>query len=454
MPGHRKITFLTLGLAFCFFIASASAANSFSLSWSSPGYGQTIQHALDVLGNITFHGSASTFGITNFLYAVNTTSGQEIWHYNTSIPVNYVSHFKYNTTLEAIIAGAGGSSSLLGISYVLAKSPSNATLWKTTNLNSSVTSVASIESNVTGHEDVIAGLANGTLLRLSGSDGSIQRRNVCDESVYAVIGMQDGSIIVGSSQTLPSVSSHVYRFENNLTQKWSVPFSFALTVVTQLGNTDTVVVAVRDGKIHVLDVLTGQEASPWPFSDPAGKIVTDLLAAQDYSGDGLADIIASTNDGALMIVNGQNATLLKGPQIVATANVYYIQYMYFYESGKTYLNRTLAVSGVDSGPPFAYSIRGINATTLTAMKQYNTSALAFNLANVQRSSSLYTGDLIFTVNNFLSGNHTVFDLSGTDIVVPEFTSNLILISLLISMWCLMLILHRGLKSKRSIMTAL
>lgn len=436
MKSLKKLPLLTLTLIFFLFIASAHAISSFSVSWSFNAQGPILQHALDTLGNVTYFGSGTAFGITNYLYAFNLTSGAKLWQYNTSIPINYISHFKFNTTLDAIIAGTGGSTTLINNSYVLAKTPSNATLWKTTNLNSSVTSLASVESNVTGSEDVMAGLANGTLFRLSGNNGLIQWRNECNGTIYDIVRMQDGSIIVGSSRFLGPVGSHIYRFEKNGTLKWAVPYDFPLTTVAQLGNTNNVVVAVRDGLIHMLDASTGQESLPWPFSDPAGKIVTDLLAAQDYTADGIADIVASLNDGSLMIVDSQNATLIRGPQTIATANIYYIQYMYFYEGGNTFLNKTLAVSAVDFGPPFAYSVRGINATTLTTMKQYNTTAIAQNLINIEKFTSFYTGDLVFTAND------TVFNLSGTDIIVPEFASNLVLVSLLISIWLLMLVFRR------------
>jgi hypothetical protein len=383
---------------------------------------------------VVYFGSSKTTGYSNFIYAVNITNGDKIWQYNTSLPVNYVSHFTSSGSTY-IVAGTGGSTSQLDKSYVIARwiAPTNKTLWQSVNLNSSVTTVSPVESNVTGSENVVAGLLNGTVFSLSGIDGSIQWRYNCNGTVTDIVNMQDGSIIVGSSQTFPIVSSHVYRFSKNGTLDWSVPFDVPLTLVEKFGNTNNVVVVVPDGLIHVFNGLTGQENSPWPFNKTGGYVI-DLLCTQDYTGDGFPDIVAGTDTGTLMIINGKTASLIKGPTPVSSFSLSSVQYMNFYEDGATYLNKTLAVSVEESD--LTFDVCGVNASTLSIMKEYNTSSEALNLFNIGNFTSDFTGDLLFTVGN------TVYCLQGTDIIVPEFAPNFILISLVISVWFLIPILRK------------
>jgi outer membrane protein assembly factor BamB len=449
MQSRKKLTLLTLTIVLSLFIASVSAVSYFALLWPFAAYGQILPHALDSFRNVVYFGSGTTFGPHNFLYAVNITNGQEIWHYNTSLPVNYVSHFNISGN-PSIVAGTGGSGSQPGKSYVIARSPSNTTLWKSVNLNASVTSVGSVESNVTGSDDIVAGLSNGTIVRLSGTNNGniLWKYPYANGTVFTVSNLKGGSIIAGSMDS--NSNGHVYSLEMNGTLRWSFPSPPLFIVGRPLlkvfqdltgDGIPEVIAAFHDGKIHVLNGATGQEVTQkgWPFPSPGSFSIKDLLCTQDYTGDSFPDIVAATDNGTLIIVNGQNASLFRGPTLIATS-LSYIQYMYFYKAGKTYLNRTLAVSASDLGPPLTYSIRGVNATTLTVMKQYNPSAQALNLFNIGNFTSNFTGDLIFT------GGNTVYCLSGTDIIVPEFASNFILISLIISVWLLMLVLRKRLQS--------
>jgi hypothetical protein len=101
------------------------------------------------------------------------------------------------------------------------------------------------------------------------------------------------------------------------------------------------------------------------------------------------------------------------------------------------LNRTLATNCEDYPTP-AYYIRGINASalSLSIMKEYSTSSKVLNFRSINASSSSFTGDLLFTIGN------TAYDLQGTDIIVPEFTSNFVLVALMISMCFLALIVRK------------
>jgi outer membrane protein assembly factor BamB len=108
--------------------------------------------------------------------------------------------------------------------------------------------------------------------------------------------------------------------------------------------------------------------------------------------------------------------------------------MYFYENGIAYSNKTLAVSGEDSnGACYVY---GVNASDLARMEQFPTNARAMNLFSIGNSTSNFTGNLLFTVDN------TVYCLRGSNIIVPEFPPNFILVSLMIAIWSLILILRK------------
>jgi outer membrane protein assembly factor BamB len=463
MQPHKKLTPLTLmflmviSILMSSSVSFAGSAATFSESWNfsilNDSSYQIPLHGLDTIGQVAYFGSSNTFGYTNLLYAINVTNGQEIWRYNTSLPVNYVSHFRYNTTLDCVVAGTGGSttSGLLQKSYVIARTldKSNVTLWQSDNLNSSVTSLGSAESNITGTEDVVAGLENGTVIRLSGKNGTIQWRytqcvgNIYD--FYDIIPLDNGSVVVGTFDSLTG-SGHIYCLEKNGTLRWSYTRGpgIALTLIRKFGNVATVpeVAAVfTDGFIHILNGTTGQDIKPQGGTAffNVGKNVKDILCTQDYAEDSFPDIVAGIENGSLIIVNGRDATLFRGPAQISSFTLSYVQCMYFYENGIACSNKTLAVSGEDSNG--AYYVYGVNASELTPMKQFPVpvNATARNLFSIGNSTSNFTGDLLFTVGN------TLFCLSGTDIIVPEFASKLVLVGLLISVWFLILILRKRLQ---------
>jgi len=443
-----------LFLAFVTFFMSLSAAsagtfNFFSLGWSysALGPGTISQHALDSIGQIVYFGSSNTFGPHNYLYAVNIANGQKIWDYNTSLPVNYVSHFEYNNS-EHIIVGTGGSSYIPSQSYVLAfrGSLNNETLWISPNLNSTVECVGSAESNPPGTEDVVVGLENGTIIRLSGNNGSKQwQYNGFVNVRYTDIAqLNDGSILVGTSDWAPPPEGHIYCLDKNGILKWSYNSAAGnpLTLVRKFGdiNNDGVpdVVAVfHDGFIYVLDGATGLGMSaPWtPFN--VGEIVSDLLCTQDYTGDDFPDIVVGTAYGDLMIINGRTATSVL-PLTSVGYVVSYIQYMNFSENGVWSSNKTFAVSVQQNSSDTSQFIYGVNASDLAPMKQFPVpeKMIAKNLFDVRNYTSPYTGDLLFTANN------KVYLLSGADIIVPEFPSQIILVVFAVAVWFLVAILRR------------
>jgi hypothetical protein len=430
-------------------VASAGTFSFFSLNWNytALGPGTISQHALDSIGQVVYFGSGNTFGPHNYLYAVNIANGQEIWNYNTSLPVNYVSHFEYDNS-EHIIAGTGGSSSIPSQSYVLAFSSSlnNGTLWISPNLNSTVECVGSAESNLTGTEDVVAGLKNGTIIRLSGNNGIIQWRynGIVNVRYTDIVQLNDGSVLVGTSDLVSPPEGHIYCLDKNGTLKWSYNSAAGnpLTLVRKFGDVNNdgvpdVVAVFHDDYIYVLDGATGIGMSaPWtPFN--VGEIVTDLLCTQDYTGDDFPDIVVGTLRGGLMIIDGRTAT----PVLPLTSVGYvvsYIQYMNFSKNGVWSSNKTLAVSIQQNSSFTSQFIYGINASDLTPMKQFPVpgGVTAQNLFYVGNYTSPYTGDLLFTASN------VVYSLSGTDIIFSEFASNFILISLMISIWFLILILRK------------
>jgi outer membrane protein assembly factor BamB len=297
---------------------------------------------------------------------------------------------------------------------------------------------------------VIAGLANGTVIRLSGKDGTILwRYNKCAGYIYNfflndIAQLNNGSVAVGTLNSTTD-TGYVYCLESNGTLRWSYTRGpgTPLVLIKEFDNVTGVprVVAVfADGLIHVLDGATGQDIRPQggPAFFSVGHNVVDILCTQDYTRDGFPDIVAGVDNGSLIIVNGRNATLFRGPVRIFNFTVSYIQYMYFYENGIAYSNRTLAVVGEDSNN--ACYIYGVNASSLSPMEQFQVNGTALNLFSIGNSTSNFTGDLLFTVGN------TLYCLQGTDIIVPELTANFILVSLMISVWFLILILRKRVKT--------
>jgi hypothetical protein len=295
---------------------------------------------------------------------------------------------------------------------------------------------------IPGNDDVVAGLDNGTIVRLSGTNGNILWKNPdALGSIFTVSNLKGGSIVAGSRE---AGLGHVYSLDINGAIKWTFPptSTTSLTLlkvftnVTQNGVPE-VIAAFTDGRIHVLNGTTGQEISPWPF-DNHGDNVKDLLCTQDYTNDGFPDIIFGTEYGNLTIINGFTKDIVKGP--VNTGYVIgSIQYMYFHQNGVWYLNKTLAISVHTPLPSLNYYIYGVNATTLALMpKQFQVpnNAQAQNLVNIGNYTSFYTGDLIFSANN------NVYNISGTEIIVPEFAQSLLLVILLIAVSFLILILRK------------
>ena len=88
--------------------------------------------------------------------------------------------------------------------------------------------------------------------------------------------------------------------------------------------------------------------------------------------------------------------------------------------------------------------RPIEDFNMATMKQYQTSAPTSNLNNIGNFTSSYTGDLIFSVNDFihLPATFSVYCISGTEIIVSEFPSPIILAILIAAAWLLMAILRR------------
>lgn len=453
MQHARKFVFLVFVL---FFLSlSLTYANNmgfFSLDWNYQASYQVSPNALDSIGQTVYYGSGNPNNPTNLLYARDISSGNLIWQYNTSLPVNYVSHFSPNGSIY-VITGTGGSqtSGLVSKSYVIARSSSNETLWQSTNLSSSVRSLCSAKNYTGNGEDVVAGLLNGTLLRLSGVNGSILWRQSCVGEVFTISELKNGSIVVGSRESATNVG-HVYRFQKNGALEWEMPplpLQPAITLVRKFADVNLdgepeMIAVFNDNEIHVLNGSNGQELTPkWPLSLGQDNI-KDLLCRVDYTGDGFPDIVAGTEDGNLTIINGLTAAFFVVPTRVSYT-LSHIQYMYYYKDETAYLNKTLAVSVIElPGPSFAYYINGVNASNMATMKQYQTSAPTSNLNNIGNFTSSYTGDLIFSVNDFihLPATFSVYCISGTEIIVSEFPSPIILAILIAAAWLLMAILRR------------
>lgn len=453
---HRNIKLLFFTWATFFSLISISLASNagiLMLRWSFPvNIDSTIApHPLDIVGQLVYFGSSVKTGYTNYLYALNISSGLEIWRYNTSIPINYVTHFRNNNT-DYIVAGTSGSTTQPSKSHVIARDTSkNETHWKSTNLSYTITSLTSAKSYLTTGEDVVVGLdtgiGTGTVVRLRGDNGSVVWSYPTTGSVFTVSELKDGSIIVGTREIFPP-TGRVYCLNANGTLKWGPFFQDKpLTLLKKFDdfNGDNIpeVIAVfndyisSNGLIHVLNGTNGAEISPtWPYNN-YGDLIKDLLCTVDYTGDGFPDIVMGTEDGNITIVNGRTASRFKGPTSVGYT-VSYIQYMYYYENGVAYLNKTLAVSVQEYIPPssFPYFIRGINMSNLSIMKEYSVPSRAENLLNTSNYTQPYVGDLIFTASN------TVYNISGDEIIVPEYSSPIILLILLVTAWLLTTRLRR------------
>jgi hypothetical protein len=444
----NEIVLLTFVILFmCLPIASAGTIGFFSQDWTYPAYYIIYPGALDVVGQIAYFGSHYTgTPLTNFLYAMNITTGDLIWRYNTSLPFNYVSNFTYNDSTY-IIAGTGDPTYFPSEGYVLAFSPQeNVTVWGSINLDSSVQSLGAAGSGVPNNEDVIAGLANGQVVRLSGSSGSIEWRypcagNITADNVPDIVQLDNGSVVVGTS-SVNTGQSYIYCFEKNGTVAWNYPLkvNIPLRLIKRFGNLNEVVVAFGD-VIDARNGTTGGEIWSQPFNATQNvapysvtQLVTDLLCTEDYTGDGFPDIVAGTDGGFLMILNGQNGTLFKeSAQISYTLS--YIQYMYSYESGVALLNKTLVVSIETSS--YSYYVCGVNASDLTVMNEFPVSGIfgAMNLLNTANSTN-YTGDLLF------SAGSNVYFISGTAIVFSEFPSQIMVVVLIVVVGASVTILRR------------
>jgi len=442
MPRLDKFLLLTwMTLFLTISITLAGNVGIFMLRWSFPipitPITPVAPHALDSIGQAVYFGSSVTTGYTNYLFARNISSGNEIWRYNTSLPVNYVTHFR-NNSIDYVAIGTGGSTTQPSKSYVITRATSgNATFWQSINLVSSVKSLGSAKSYLTTGEDVIAGLENGTVLRLRGDNGAVLWRYPTTGSVFSVAELKNGSIIVGTRE-IPN-RGYVYLLNSGGSLRWGPIFqNNILTLVKKFGDVNAddepdVIVVFNDNRIHVLNGLSGSEIAPWPFILGSDNI-KDLLCTEDYTGDGFPDVVGGTEYGNLTIVNGRNATRFRGPTPIGYT-ISYIQYMHLYENGIAYSNKTLAVSLLELGP--LYYIRGVNATNLAVMKEYQTNAPAWNLFNTSNFTRNFVGDLIFTANN------VVYNISGDEIIVPEFSSPIFLVTLIIAMWFLIVGLRRG-----------
>jgi hypothetical protein len=199
-----------------------------------------------------------------------------------------------------------------------------------------------------------------------------------------------------------------------------------------------VIAIFSDTYIYVFDGTTGKSmGSPWPFH--VGDVVSSLLCSEDYTEDGFPDIVAGTKLGRLLIINGINGTIVRGPVTIGS-NVAYVNYMYSYENGgKYYLNKTLVVSLVNSA--YVPIICGVNASDLTTMKSVTVPGgiVAENLFSIRNYTNPYTGDLLFTAG---TAKDVVYFLSGTEVIVPEFTPQVVLIVLIVAVWFLAVMLRR------------
>jgi outer membrane protein assembly factor BamB len=407
----------------------------FSEKWSFPVVGSLIApHALDSVDQTVYVGETETVGRTNFLYALSIVDGSVIWRYNTSLPVNYVSHFNSNGDCF-VIAGTGRPQATAGYVYCF-NLLDNVTRWISAKLNSSVVSLGSAESYVATGGDVVAGLENGTVVRLRGDNGAVLWGYPCNGAVIGVTDLESGSIVIGTRQTTPK--GYVYCLGKNGTFKWVFSKDDSLTLVKRFsdvngdGESEVIAIFATDGLIHVLDGKTGEEVLPWPFNNN-GDNIKDFLCTEDYSGDGFPDIVCGTEGGNLTIVNGRDATPFRKSLVRIGRTVTYIQYMYFYEDGVAYSNKALAVSLLDFNSTSC--IYGVNASDLTLIKQFKTTTTARNLFHVGNFSSTFVGDLLFTVNN------VVYCISGTEIIVSEFSSQ-ILVFIVIVVFSLTAVLPR------------
>jgi hypothetical protein len=421
-----------------------NAFGFFSLQWNYPASAQISQHALDSIGETVYFGSADTFGLTNYLYAVNIATGALLWRYNTSLPINYVSNFRNNNT-DYIAVGTGGSTLQHSKSFVYVRQLDNQAFWQSVNLNSSIKSLSAATSYVSNGQDVVAGLENGTLLRFRGDTGEILWRQPVTGAVFSISELKNGSIVVGSRE-VPNMG-HVYCFEKNGTLRWESPppydpITLVKTFADANGDGEPEVVAVfYDGKVHVLNGWSGNELSPaWPFNVSPDN-VKDLLCTEDFTGDDFPDIICGTEDGNLTIIDGLNAQRFREP-IHTGYTLISLQYMYSYSDGSASQNKTLAVSLYTTTLPITYYVYGINATDLTLMKSYPVGAQALNLLNVGNRTDNLIGDLIFTAGN------SVYYLSGTDIIYSEFSSQILVLSIIVIL-SLALILQRRRFSRKN-----
>lgn len=434
-------------LFMCLPIVSAGTVGFFSQDWSYPASYLVYPRALDCVGQMVYFGSHNTFGFTNYLYAVNITNGQLKWWYNTTLPVNYVSNFTYNGNTY-IIAATGGSVSLPSQSYVLALyTQKNATLWNSTNLNAPVQSLGTAGSDVSINEDVIAGLANGQVLRLSGSNGSLQWRYNCEGNITIgnvpnIVQLDNGSIAVGTS-SLTTGQGYLYCFTKDGLPIWNYTseISNPLREIKRFRTLNEIVAAFKD-VIDVRNGTNGAEISQWPFNTTqhiapfnVTQEITDILCIEDYTGDGFPDIVVGTEGGTggfLMIINGRDATLTRGATQVSSYTLPYIQYMYFNDN---LLNKTLAISIEDSS--HQYYVCGVNASDLTVMKEFPVSGIfaPTNLVSIANSTN-FTGNLLFSAGN------VVYYVSGNEIVYSEFPSQIMVVVLILTIGFLLAISRR------------
>jgi hypothetical protein len=456
MQLHKKLVTLTLTLLILISISASFAASveTYSLSWSFPILSPTytiLQNALDSIGQVLYFGSGQNFYPYNYLYAVNITNGQMIWNYDTIQPVNYISHFKYNNS-DHIIVGIGGSTTIPLQSYVLAfrDSQNNATLWISPNLKSSVACVCSVESNVTDTEDVVAGLQNGTVVRLYGNStgiATIEWQYNAIGVVQDIVQLNNGTVVVGTSDAIAPYEGHIYCLDKNGRLLWSYDSTSDDPLIPGLvkefggANNDggpNVVAVFYNGSICVLSGTTGNGIAPWPFNTGAGNAVRDLLCTQDYTGDGFPDMVVSTQNGSLMIINGRTAKPVLSSTLLSSYVVAYIQYMYSYENGASYLNKTLAVSLENTTTSYVPLICGVNVTNFAVTGQIPTpgEVVAQNLFSVSNYTSTFTGDLLFTTNN------VIYFLAGSNIITSEFPFPVTFIVLIIVVWLSIVILRR------------
>lgn len=72
MQRINKLVFLAwIMLSLSLSVPLVMAFGFFIQQWSFTSFYQIPQHALDSVGETVYFGSANTFGLTNYLYAVN-----------------------------------------------------------------------------------------------------------------------------------------------------------------------------------------------------------------------------------------------------------------------------------------------------------------------------------------------------------------------------------------------